>query len=404
MISAVLAGVLVGVALGTISGCIPGIHVNTMAGLLLSGVGVLTLWMGPVTLAVALFAALITHTFLDIVPGTFFGIPDPDTALSVLPAHALCLKGDGPFAVRISALGSAWAVLFSLPFFLVFFFLLPFLQPALDWGIGIVLLAIVGYMVISSESPGWALLIVLVSGVLGLVSMRYSFLCWHVGGGSTVLMPLLGGMFGLSVLLTSSEGTMPEQRDAGRTIPVACLLKNSMLGTCAGAFVGWLPGLSNATANALLSGMTHDDEHGTGFLVATSAANTANAFLSLAAFYALSRMRNGVMVYLSAIPLPDPFILLIGGVIAAVIAFLLTVGIAGWGRILGGISVKKLSYAVTGLFVALTLLLCGPFGLFILLLATGVGLVPYLVNVRRVFCMGAIIVPVICISLFSLSL
>jgi len=217
-------------------------------------------------------------------------------------------------------------------------------------------------------------------------------------------MPLLGGLFGLSVLITSSEGTMPDQCDTGRKIPAEHLLKNSVLGTCAGAFVGWLPGLSNATANALLSGMTTDDEHGTGFLVATSAANTANAFLSLAAFYALSRMRNGVMVYLSAIPLPDPSILLIGGAIAAVIAFLLTLGIAGWGSILGGISVKKLSYAVTGIFVALTVLLCGPFGLFILVLATGVGLVPYLVNVRRVFCMGAIIVPVICISLFSLSL
>jgi putative membrane protein len=103
----ILLGTLIGVILGTISGIIPGVHANTLAGVLLSLQAVLLSVLGPVALAGALFAALITHTFVDAVPSTFLGIPEADTSLAVLPAHALCLEGNGEEAVRIAALGSA---------------------------------------------------------------------------------------------------------------------------------------------------------------------------------------------------------------------------------------------------------------------------------------------------------
>ncbi|MDD1645226.1 MAG: hypothetical protein LUP93_02770, partial [Methanomicrobiales archaeon] len=49
--------------------------------------------------------------------------------------------------------------------------------------------------------------------------------------------------------------------------------------------------------------------------------------------------------------------------------------------------------------VLLSFLLCGPFGLLILVLATALGMVPYLLNVPRLFCMGAVMVPVMVLSL-----
>src|SRR5512137_1620675 len=91
----ILLGTLIGVLLGTISGIIPGVHANTLAGVLLSLQAVLLSVLGPVALAGTLFAALITHTFVDAVPSTFLGIPEADTSLAVLPAHALCLEGNG---------------------------------------------------------------------------------------------------------------------------------------------------------------------------------------------------------------------------------------------------------------------------------------------------------------------
>lgn len=395
----ILAGTLLGVILGTVSGLIPGVHANTLAGVLLSLQVFLLSVFGPLALAGAMFAALITHTFVESIPTTFLGIPDADTSLSVLPAHALCLEGNGEEAVRTAALGSACAIIIAVPLSVLCFFLLPALQPYFDWGIGILLIAVVGYMIVMSEAPGWALGIFAVSGLLGVFTLRYSFLGWHtLAGGSAMLMPLLTGLFGISVLLTSSQGKMPVQIFRGLRIENRAVVKSSFLGTAAGIAVGWLPGLSTATANGVLASLTGYEKDRRAYILATSAANTANAFIGLAALFALSRMRNGVMVALSELPLPTMSELTVIGVLAACAAYCITIGLsrsAGW---LNGINGRMLNRAVIIFVIALSLILTGPFGGFILLLATLLGLVPHIVNVPRLYCMGAIMVPVMLYS------
>ncbi len=316
MLVSILIGTGIGIALGTVSGLIPGIHANTMAGLLLSLQAVLLLFLDPVALAAAMFAALVTHTFLDIIPSTFLGIPDADTALAVLPAHALCLEGRGEEAVRISALGSAAGVVLALPIAVFCFVVLPAAQPLIDWGIGLLILAVAGFLIVISESPAWAAAVFGVSGLLGLFTFRFSYLAWHTVGDSAVLMPLLAGLFGISVLLTASRGIMPLQQFRGLDTADLEVGKGSVLGAVAGAMVGWMPGLSNATANALLTTLVGYDSRPREYILATGAANTVNAFLGLAALYALSRTRNGVMVALSAGDLPPPTALLLAGVLA----------------------------------------------------------------------------------------
>ncbi|HQC91912.1 MAG TPA: tripartite tricarboxylate transporter permease [Candidatus Methanoculleus thermohydrogenotrophicum] len=399
MLLSVCCGAVIGIGCGVVSGLIPGIHANTMAGLLLSLQALLLAWFDPAVIASAMFATLVTHTFIDCVPGTFLGIPDADTSLAVLPAHSLCLEGRGEEAVRISALGSAAGVAFSLPLALVFVLVLPALQPAIDWGIGLIILAVAGYLIVVSESPGWALAVFGVSGALGLFSLHYSYLAWQVGGESGVLMPLLSGLFGIAVLLRASHGVMPAQHFSGIDLPAGAIRRGSVLGSVAGALVGWLPGLSNATANALLTSVIGYDTDPREYILATSAANTVNAFLGLAALYAISRTRNGVMVALAAAEeVPPATAILLAGALAAVGAYLLTVllsSMAGW---FGGVNVTALNRGVIIFVTLLSLFLCGPFGGLILLLATAVGSVPPLVNIRRVYCMGAIMVPVMVYS------
>jgi putative membrane protein len=394
----IVLGTALGIGCGTVSGLIPGIHANTMAGVLLSFQALLLAYLDPVVLAAAMFAALVTHTFLDCIPSTFLGIPDADTSLAVLPAHALCLEGRGEEAVRISAFGSAAGVVLAVPLAVGFSLALPWLQQWVDWGIGLVILAVAGYLIVVSESPGWAAAIFGVSGLLGVFTLRYSFLCWQTVGESGVLMPLLTGLFGVSVLLHATRGRMPVQRFSGLDLPPGSLRRSSVLGASAGAMVGWLPGLSNATANALLTSLIRYDTNPREYILATSAANTVNAFLGLAALYALSRTRNGVMVALATQDLPPATLLFLAGVLAACGAYILTILLsssAGW---FGAIDTVKLNYTVVGFVILLSLLLCGPFGGLVLVLATAVGCIPHLVNVRRVYCMGAIMVPVMLFS------
>ena len=403
MIEALAAGVAIGVCLGTVSGLVPGIHANTMAGLLLGVQGVLLAALGEMTVALAMFAALITHTFLDIIPSTFLGVPDPDTALSVLPAHALCLEGSGTEAVRISALGSACAVVVAMPIFLLFILVLPAVQPFIDWGIGLLLIGVAGYLTIDSDSPGWYLLIFLVSGALGVFTLHYTYLAWHTLGMTSLLMPLLSGLFGVSVLLKASQGVMPPQTFRGIQMDGRTVVRQSVLGSVAGAVAGWLPGLSNATANALLSAGIRYNVDRREYILATSAANTSNAFLALAALVALSRTRNGVMVALATQELPPIGVLLLAGVAAAILAYLLTILLSGISRWFGNIRVRTVSAAVILVIALLSLVLTGPFGVFILVLATLVGFTPPLVNIRRVACMGSIMLPIILFS-FGVSI
>jgi putative membrane protein len=395
----ILLGTLIGVMLGTISGIIPGVHANTLAGVLLSLQVALMSFFSPLVLAGAMFAALITHTFVDSIPSTFLGIPDADTSLAVLPAHALCLEGNGEEAVRIAALGSACAMVIAVPLSIICFFLLPALQPYFDWWIGILLIATMGYMIVTSECPGWALALFCVSGILGVFSLRYAFISWHtLAGSSAILMPLLTGLFGISVLITASQGTMPEQHFRGIRMEERNIMKYSALGTVAGVAVGWLPGLSTASANSVLASFIGYEKNRRTYILATSAANTSNAFIGLAALFALSRMRNGVMVAISELPLPTMSELTVIGVLAACAAYGITVVLSRSASRLNGIDGRLLNNAVIAFIILLCIILTGPFGVLILILATALGLVPHLVNIPRVFCMGAIIVPVILYS------
>jgi putative membrane protein len=395
----ILLGVLLGVILGTISGIIPGVHANTLAGVLLSLQAALLAILGPVALAGALFAALITHTFVDAVPSTFLGIPEADTSLAVLPAHALCLEGNGEEAVRIAALGSACSMVIAVPLSILCFLLLPALQPYFDWWIGILLIASVGYMIVTSEAPGWALGIFAVSGVLGAFALHYTFLSWHtLAGSSAILMPLLTGLFGISVLLTASQGTLPAQHFNGIRMEDKAIVKYSLLGTIAGVAVGWLPGLSTASANGVLASFIGYEKDRRSYILATNAANTANAFIGLAALFALSRMRNGVMAAIAEIPLPSMSQLMVAGMMAACAAYLITILLSRSAHQLNGIDSLILNRAVIAFVLLLSIVLTGPFGLCILILATLVGLVPHLVNVPRMYCMGAIMIPVMLYS------
>lgn len=395
----ILLGTFIGVILGTLSGIIPGVHSNTLAGVLLSLQVAFLSFFSPLVLAGAMFAALITHTFVDSIPSTFLGIPDADTSLAVLPAHALCLEGNGEEAVRIAALGSACAMVIAVPLSILCFFLLPALQPYFDWWIGILLISTMGYMIVTSECPGWALALFSVSGILGIFALRYAFLSWHtLAGSSAILMPLLTGLFGISVLLTASQGTMPQQHFRGIRMEDRTIVNYSVVGTFAGVAVGWLPGLSTASANSVLASLIGYEKNRRTYILATSAANTSNAFIGLAALFALSRMRNGVMVALSELPLPTMSELTIIGVLAACAAYGITVGLSRSAGRFNGIDGKLLNRAVIVFIILLCIFLTGPFGVVILILATALGLVPHLVNIPRVFCMGAIIAPVILYS------
>ena len=111
-----------GVAVGILTGLLPGLHVNNIALILLSMSGSIVSICSPLyifgiseqfifmLISGFIIAVSVSHTFHDVIPTTFIGAPEEDTALAVLPAHGLLLQGRGYEAVALSALGSYGAV------------------------------------------------------------------------------------------------------------------------------------------------------------------------------------------------------------------------------------------------------------------------------------------------------
>lgn len=402
----VVAGFFTGVTLGIIAGFVPGIHSNTLAGLLAACSVPLIVVFGIDGISVMIVSMMVVYTFADILPSTFLGVPDPDTVLSVLPAHNLCLMGNGEEAVRVSALGSLWGFVFCLPLFALFMIFLPSVQEYVDWGVGLVILLAAGLLIVFSKAPSWSFAVFLVSGLLGIYAMRFSYFSFGVFGIGEILLPLLTGLFGIPVLLTSMRALSKpaEQTFSGLMISQGSIIGNGIKGAFAGAIVGWLPGFSSGTANALLAVRRSSEKMDPReYLVSTSAANTANAVLGLAALYALGRMRSGAMVTLASFDLPSVYLLVLAAGAAALAGYLVTVSSSKLSRVIMHLDQKIIARAVLLFLVGMTVIFCGPFGVLILILSTLVGLVPGMANIPRIFCMGAIMLPVMLFTLGILN-
>lgn len=402
----VVAGFFTGVTLGIIAGFVPGIHSNTLAGLLAACSVPLIVVFGIDGISVMIVSMMVVYTFADILPSTFLGVPDPDTVLSVLPAHNLCLMGNGEEAVRVSALGSLWGFVFCLPLFALFMIFLPSVQEYVDWGVGLVILLAAGLLIVFSKAPSWSFAVFLVSGLLGIYAMRFSYFSFGVFGIGEILLPLLTGLFGIPVLLTSMRALSKpaEQTFSGLMISQGSIIGNGIKGAFAGAIVGWLPGFSSGTANALLAVRRSSEKMDPReYLVSTSAANTANAVLGLAALYALGRMRSGAMVTLASFDLPSVYLLVLAAGAAALAGYLVTVSSSKLSRVIMHLDQKIIARGVLLFLVGMTVIFCGPFGVSILILSTLVGLVPGMADIPRIFCMGAIMLPVMLFTLGILN-
>jgi putative membrane protein len=104
------------------------------------------------------------------------------------------------------------------------------------------------------------------------------------------------------------------------------------------------------------------------------------------------------MAALSELALPSMGELMVIGVLASCAAYIITVRLSASAHLLKGFDSRVLNRGVIVFVVLLSIVLTGPFGLFILLLATTIGLVPHLVNIPRMYCMGAIMIPVMLYS------
>jgi len=404
----VLEALVFGIALGTLSGLIPGIHNNTFSALMLAYLPILSEFFSPEEIAVIIFANAITHTFIDILPSIFIGVPDEDTVLSVLPSHEMVLEGRGFQAVSISALSSVLSFYASLPLFGLFFFFLSSIWRYVSAVTPVFLFFVIVFLVFSEKSEiyagrfnvwlrrGYSFLVISISGVIGYFAFEHSFFV-ELRAGSSVFIPLMLGFFAVPVVLTSIQNTskIPEQ-NVKIEMP---RLKETLYGSFSGALVSLFPGVSSGIAAAISTSRLKDRE---GYISAISAANTSNAILCFSVLFSTGVTRSGAassFKYAAGYELThiEVLNLLLIGVIVAAISFLITLtfGVVFSKSLVKIERVSRLSLLILAFVIAYTAFMTGVAGLLILLASSLTGLLTIRLGVRRVACMGSVIVPVL---------
>ena len=420
-----IISIFLGFLLGIISGLAPGIHVNNFA-LILVALSPVFLKMGfpPFYIAIIILSNSITQTFIDIIPSIFLGAPEADTALAVLPGHQLLMEGHGAEAVRLSAIGSAGAVVAALLFAAPLGFFFMNIYGTIDAYIGWILVLIVVLMIATENGEfvegqgslahlkfkGYAIILFIMSGLLGMFAFENADKMTPLLalGEPSILLPLLSGLFGASMLvlalMTRSE-VPPQQKVCGFSVPAAGIARGILIGSAAGSFVAWLPGVSSAVGTIIARLFVREDKSETSskeFMISSSGANTANAIFSLIALYTIHRSRSGAMVAIEGLldvndwDMAVIIVLLVVIVYVSILSYYTTIFLGD--RISGFLSridYSKLCLAVLAGITLMVVVFTGWFGLVIFLISTPVGMISSFAKIRKTHAMGVILLPVI---------
>ncbi len=420
-----IISILLGFLLGIISGLIPGIHVNNFA-LVLVALSPLFLKMGfePFYIAVIILSNSVTQTFIDIIPSIFLGAPEADTALAVLPGHQLLMEGRGAEAVRLCAIGSAGAVVIALLMAVPLGLFFLNIYSTIDAYIGWLLVLIVVVMIATEKGEvvegqgslvhlkykGYAVILFIISGLLGAFAFDNADKMAPLlrFGEPSILLPLLSGLFGASMLvlslMTESE-IPPQQKVCSFVLSRKTIIRGMFTGSAAGSFVAWLPGVSSAVGTIIARLFIREDknlESSKEFMISLSGANTANAIFSLIALYTIHRARSGAMVAVDELihvgewRLSIIAILLIVIICVSIISYYTTIYLGD--RISGFLSkidYSKLCAAVLMLLTLMVIIFTGWFGLLVFMISVPVGMIASFAKIRKTHAMGVILLPVI---------
>ncbi|MGV8141313.1 MAG: tripartite tricarboxylate transporter permease [Candidatus Woesearchaeota archaeon] len=388
--------IILGTITGIVSGLTPGIHINMISLLVLSSSSFIIDHFGLnlVTLGVFIIVVGITHTFLDAVPSIFLGAPDESNALGVLPGHRYLLRGNGLMAVKLFTIGSFFGLILGIILFPLLYFFTKYAYHGLEKYFAWILIGTSIFMLWRDEKKVWAILVFLLSSILGLTIFSMDI--------KDPLFPLLSGLFGISTLIISfnDNNNIPEQNIETYTkLEGRKTFMSLIAGNISAFIVSTFPGLSSSIA-AVMSIQFFRDLGDKGFMILLGCIGTSSFILSLVALYTVDKARNGAVIVISKL-LPDITLNIILVFLAvALISGAVSTFLALWfgkifSKMISRINYRLLVTIIIVFVTSLVIIMTSWKGLLVLITATTLGLIPGIVKVQRTQSMACLIVPVI---------
>lgn len=413
----ILATSIVGATLGAFTGLIPGIHVNTLAAVMLASYTSLFAAISkfaepdtvPVLVASCILSASVVHSFMDFIPSVFIGAPDADEALTMLPGHRLLMDGRGMAAVRAAAAGSAVgalsAIAISIPIQFVMLNGAAVLMEKITVYVVIFVAAVIIFSAQGAKDRIFAFSLFMISGLLGVACGTGLIPSEGLLSNGTLLFPLLSGLFGIPPLLISANNSgLPEQTDFG-VDPVGPV--PGLKGVITGAIAGWFPGIT-ATAGAALSASIQKEKRPEEFISLVASIGTVTSVLSLVTLSVTGSGRSGTSAVIKEIIgnelkgfCSESFVLLLLTMcVAAAIGYVMMISA---GRVMSGvadrINPKFMAIGALIVVVSLVVLMTGVGGFAVLTAAALIGIVPQQADLSRIPLTGCLLLPIILNSL-----
>lgn len=426
MIFPAAAAILAGTMLSGLLAILPGLHIYNVMGLAalylysLQGSGLAAL---PEIYIPFMISLVTGWSILNTLPSVLLGAPDESAIFTVLPGQKYLMTGRGYEAVLMIGAGSLVGV-FILVFILGLFApkFLPtarsVLNPHLHW----ILWVVITFMLMTewpkrgTHGPaGWrkffdawstlgaGLLTFLLSGLLGfLLFFRPPI---SIDQAFQNLMPALVGLFAVPwCLLNAISGTeIPQQQVRERlNINGDLLLRSSVAGGIGGGFAAFFPIITGGIGG-LLAGHATAQRDERVFMMSQGVSKVVYYTGSILLFFVpgLHLTRGGGAWILKGLYIPHTwgdYYLALGSIaLSGAISFLLLSPLARWTIwLIGKVDYRPISIFSLGLMVALVFAMTGWTGLFVMTVATGIGLLPVLFGSRRLNCLGVLLLPMAC--------
>ncbi|MBI4158793.1 tripartite tricarboxylate transporter permease [Candidatus Woesearchaeota archaeon] len=389
-----LVVIILGILLGIICGIIPGLHPNAVSVILISLSPLLLNYLSPVALAALIVTVAVSNSIIDALPSIYLGAPDADSnAMNVLPGHKMLLEGKGHEAIVLTVTGSLLGLLFAIVAIPPLVILLKSGYPIIRSYLAFIIIGVMVFLILREKNKLWALIIFLLSGVLGIATINAQI--------KEPLFPLFSGLFGISTLILGLKNKVkiPKQAHEEIKIKKRNVFKAVLTSLISGSIVSMLPGLGSAQG-AILGSSIVKEKDSKNFLIMVGGISTVDFIISFVSIYTLDKARNGSIVAISKILesftinnliLFIAIALIVGGV-SAIITIKLSKVSSEY--------IPKINYQVLSIIIILGIttavgIISGLIGLLVLITAISLGMLPDLKETGKSHLMGSLILPVI---------
>lgn len=378
--------IILGIAIGFILGLIPSFHINVLAYVFIL-LGVFYYFSDNFYF---FFSLAITMTIVSIVPLLLHGAPTADN-------FALNLGQPGSHSLSPYVFGFLFGSIFSV-ILLPFFYLLFLVFSNFYFLIFFVLFLVLVFLVFSDNDRFLAFVIVVFSGLLGIITLKYNFFF------SEPLLPCIFGLFALPTLLASFADNMAS---TGESHPVQEIVRfkssifSAFLGSLFSVVIAIVPSLSPGIACILPSVFfekhTAEKKH---VLLSSTLISVILIYFFMALVFKKSRLgfvsillENGII---SSFSFPDMLLLcFVFLFVVSISCFFLLLFYPHISMALLRLPRRSSILAVILFSTLLIILVSNIFSILLIILSCSIGMLPIVYNKNKLLLMSYLIVPTI---------